>query len=209
MHDSKEAVCRRQRAWRARQKVKREAVALAAKAAHKADLAARRAGQGLPPIKTGAERVQEHRARVEAVQDTKRLESWYSLPSLTADGALAYLQELHPTEPIDSLLQLVGLLQGRCQKHNLILNKFVCRDGVESARIKRAVLFQCWAQLNGCEMELDAALLAQAMAQAEQREQIDIPESHPTWYRQELARILDFSQTMLGDGGYCRREPLP
>jgi hypothetical protein len=198
------AACTRR--WRERQKAKREAAEKVAKIARRAELDAKRAAKGLPPIKSSTERAAECRARQAAAETKVRTESWWSAPALTRLEAEAFLKERHPEETEERIDQLISFSDELCRKHSLIMNKFCLTHGIEAMRIQRAILWQIWNRLDA---DHDVDRLPEAMRQAEGQEEIQIDKTaHPHAQRQETQTALDFSLSLLGDGRHCRRVEL-
>lgn len=176
----------------------------AAKIAHRQELDAARARKGLPPARTPAQRVADSRARKAAAKESVRTESWFSEGFADRREACAYIAGLNPTESPQRVEQAIYLLEGKTRRWQLHLNKFVCKYGAEAARIRRAIVWQCWERLSGTEG--DFAKLHQAMQDAERQEHIQIDsEAHPTQQRQELMAVFDFSQVMLDNGSALLR----
>ncbi len=175
----------------------------AAKIAHRHALDAVRARKGLPPARTPAQRVADSRARKAAAKESARTESWFSAGFTDRREACAYIAGLNPTETPLRLDQAIELLEGKTRRWQLHLNKFVCKYGAEAARIKRAIIWQCWHQL---APDLDLANLPQATRDAEHQEHIQIDvQAHPTQQQRELMTVFDLSQVMLDNGSALRR----
>ncbi len=175
----------------------------AAKRAHRRALDAARALKGLPPARTPAQRVADSRARKAAAKESARTESWFSSGFANRREACLYLATLNPTETPQRVDQAIELLESKTRRWQLHLNKFVCKYGAEAARIKRAIVWQCWHQL---DPDLDLAKLPQATRDAEHQEYIQIDvQAHPTQQQRELMTAFNLSQVMLDSGSALRR----
>ena len=136
-------------------------------------------------------------------KESIRTERWFSPAFADRREACAYLASLNPTETPQRVDQAIDLLESKTRRWQLHLNKFVCKYGAEAARVKRAIVWQCWHQLDA---EHDLAKLPQATRDAERQEHIQIDsEAHPTQQRQELMTVLDYSQVVLDNGSDLRR----
>ena len=175
----------------------------AAKIAHRQELDAARARKGLPPARTPSQRVADARARKRAAAEAIRTESWFSPGFTDRREACAYIAGLNPTETPQRVGQAIELLESKTRRWQLHLNKFVCKYGAEAARIKRAIVWQCWHQL---DPDLDLAQLPQAMRDAEHQQHIQIDvQAHPTQQQRELMTVFELSQVMLENGSALRR----
>jgi hypothetical protein len=191
------STARRVARWRERQKAKREEAVRLAKEVHRQELAARRAAKGLPPIKTSTQRAQESRARQQTAVAVIRTESWYSPGFQDWKDALAYLQTCYPDQTEQAVSQAFDILRDKARRYRLHLNRYVLKNGVEKARIKRAIL----EQILESEFGGDCDCLAEALKIAETRADITVDAGvHPNWQYQQRQVLLDTSQLKWCEG---------
>ena len=189
--------------FRARKRTEREQTEKARKIARRAELDAVRVARGLPPARTPSQRVADSRARRAAAKEAIRTESWFSSEFTDRQEAFRYLASLNPTETALRIEQALTVLEEQCRRLQLNLNRYVLTYGAEAARTARAVLWQAWHRLDS---EHDLAKLEQAVQDAARQEHIQVDrDAHLTVQRQELQTALDFSQTLLENGGAMRR----
>jgi hypothetical protein len=188
--------------FRARLRAKREAEALAAREAHKAELAARRAARGLPPKLTSTERARRCRERQAADREAVRLSQWFSAPFKDYFEAKAYLVGEKPDLPPATIESILETTRNEVRRWDLHWNRYVVTHSVMAARLRRAIV---WQFLH-FKFDDDIDHLREAMRLSEARisqgKGLALEETdHAAFHEQN--RYLDLSQVMLGTGLLC------
>lgn len=187
----------RTRRRRARLKAERLGAEKARKIVHRAELDRRRIAKGLPPVKNSTERARETRARQAAAREVIRAQSWYSPPFTNYLEAKQYLTAARPGDAAAAIEALLDSVREDCERYELHFNKFTVTRGVEAARIKRAMLHQVLETRFGG----DCTHLGAAMKEADQQNNIQQGDDHPTGQYQERQRLLDMAQIIFRKGG--------
>jgi hypothetical protein len=198
----------RQRNWRRRQAIKRKQAAIAAKTAHVAELAAKRAAKGLPPILTAKQRSLQFEQRETAARAAKRkiaadeaalkashTERWYAEPMTRGDAAdFVVAHKLTTGDP----QIFVSQKDAQCRLADINLNAFVLRNNADEAQIKRIILHELVKAGRTIEAAAEETEQSRYIAdgatpiEMQTSKAADIAESHARWHNgQEIRDALN------------------
>jgi len=188
--------------FRVRLRAKKEAESLAAREAHRQDLARLREAKGLPPVKTSTQRAAETRHRQAEAKRVIKDDSWFSAPFKDYFEAKAFLVGVRPDLPSATIESILETTRNEVRRWDLHWNRYVVTHSVMAARVRRAIV---WQFLH-FKFDDDVDHLKEAMRLAEVRisqgKGLALEETgHPAFHEQN--RYLDLSQVMLGTGRLC------